>query len=1411
MKKILGLDLGTTSIGWALVNEAEYEDENSSIIKTGVRVIPLTIDEENDFQKGKSITINADRTLKRGVRRNLQRYKQRRNHLISLLKKQGIINENTLLTDNGKDTTFHIWELRAKAAKEQITLEDFARVLLAINKKRGYKSNRKAKDETDGQAIDGMEVAKLLYNNNLTPGQLVYQRVTEKKNHIPDFYRSDLQNEFDKVWEKQKEYYPDILTIDLKLNLEGKNKKAVWAICEKPFGIIGIKRNGNTSEQRIENYKWRVQGLSEKLELEQLAIVLQEINGQINTSSGYLGNISDRSKELYFNNQTVGQYLYKQIKDNPHTPLKNQVFYRKDYIDEFEQIWKMQSQYRKDILTEKLKEEVKDAVIFYQRKLKSQKGLISVCELEGREIEIVKGGKKKKKIVGPRVIPNSSPLFQEFKVWQILNNLKFENVEARETYPISELDNELEIRNRLFAELNFRGKLSANELLKKSIENPKTWEVKNYSDIEGNNTFASFFDAFNKIVELSGHVVSKSKPVESISKIFEILGINTEILIFNSELKGKDFEQQPSYQLWHLLYSYEGDESKSGNEKLFDKLKRKFGFEREYAKILANIVFKDDYGRLSAKAIKKILPFMKAGHEYSEACVLAGYRHSHFVLKEENDNRELGEKLNLLPKNSLRNPVVEKILNQMVNVVNAVVQHYGKPDEIRIELARELKKSAKERADMTTNISKANREHEEIKKKIQELYPFNTGVRITRNDIIKYKLYEELSFNGYRTLYTNTYIEREKLFSNEFDIEHIIPQATLFDDSFSNKTIAVRQINLEKGNKTAYDYLIEKYGGEESAKFKEYLERVEKFLSQDKQKNQAKHKKLLMKASEIPDGFIERDLRNTQYIAKKSQEMLKKIVRSVVPTTGSVTERLREDWQLINVLQELNWGKYDKLGLTGYEMNKEGKKIPFIKDWTKRNDHRHHAMDALTVAFTKHSHIQYLNYLSARNDDTHKKHGNIIAIEKKETFLNDKGKRLIKPPIPVDIFRAEAKRHLENILVSFKAKNKVVTRNINKTKKKGGEITKVVLTPRGQLHKETVYGSSSHYQATQVKVGPKFDFETIMQVAKKSHREALLVRLAENENDPQKAFGGKNSLTKNPIYLDEHQSVKLPDKIKLVSMERQFTIRKDINPDNFKEEKNIEKVIDKAQRELLKKRLREFNSDPKAAFSNLEDNPIWLVEPMEKSKWNNRENPKPHELGIKLKRVTITGVTHAEPLHTKKDHFGREIINEDGKPGPANFVSTGNNHHVAIYRDENGNLQEDVVSFYDAVARVNAGTPIIWHQHPDHPDWQFLFTMKQNEYFVFPNKETGFNPVEIDLTDENNYHLISPNLFRVQKIAKKNYVFNHHLETKAVNNDTLKNKKLSKVTYNFIQTPENLEGIVKVRLNHLGQIVKVNE
>ena len=218
-------------------------------------------------------------------------------------------------------------------------------------------------------------------------------------------------------------------------------------------------------------------------------------------------------------------------------------------------------------------------------------------------------------------------------------------------------------------------------------------------------------------------------------------------------------QQQSLYKLWHLIYSYESDNSATVNESLIRKISELCGMPEDYAKILANIVFESDYSSLSAKAIGKILPHLKDGLQYDVACEYAGYRHSKSSLtKEELENKKLKDRLEILPKNSLRNPVVEKILNQMVNVVNEVIDTYGKPDEIRIEIARELKKSAKEREEMTQQINKATNAHKAYKDILEKEFGLTN---VSRNDIIRYKLYLELKDNDYKTLYSNTKIPRE--------------------------------------------------------------------------------------------------------------------------------------------------------------------------------------------------------------------------------------------------------------------------------------------------------------------------------------------------------------------------------------------------------------------------------------------------------------------------------------------------------------------------------------------------------------------------------------------------------------------------------------------------------------------------
>lgn len=1347
MKKILGLDLGTTSIGWAYIHEAENNDEISSIINSGVRIIPLTSDEEADFKKGNTISINADRTVKRAARRSLQRFKQRRDALLETFNKINFIYNDFVYAETGKSNTFSSYQLRAKAAVEQVSKDELVQVLLMLNKKRGYKSSRKAKTTEEGDSIDGMKIAKEIFENNLTPGQWIFNSLSKGSKFIPDFYRSDLQKELEKIIHFQHQFHSEHINKKLLEDIRGKSKMQTSQHLSKTLKIELSENKGNREETKLQNYKWRNEALTKALDLKILAIIITEINNQINQSSSYLGAISDRSKELYFNQQTVGQFQYKQLEKNSHSKLKNQVFYRQDYLDEFEKIWETQTQFHPE-LNNKLKIEVRDITIFYQRKLRSQKHLVSFCEFEK----------------GHKAIPKSSPLFQEFRIWQNLNNIVVKNETTKEAFLLDE-----DLKKIIAQQLLFKESMTESQILS-FCELKKEKHTVNLKKIEGNRTHIAIYKAFEKILILEGYdeLDFSRLEVSEINKIiktaFSNLEINTDILDFDTTIQGNDFDKQPYYQFWHLLYAAEDDYF------LKKSLMNKFGFKENHTPFLLNIKLQADYGNLSAKAVKKILPHLIDGHIYDKACMLSGYNHSTSLTKEQNNDRILKDTLELLKKNSLRNPVVEKILNQMINLINAILKDHtlGKPDEIRIEIARELKNNNEQRSEITKAINKDTLEHEQVRKLLYNDFGIH---RVTRNDITRYKLWKEC--DGI-SLYTGKTIEPSKLFTKDYDIEHIIPKSRLFDNSFSNKTICERQLNIDKSNKTAYSFLKEKLSDEE---FDQFEKRVQNLFGKI---TKTKQSKLLIADNEIPEGFIERQLRETQYIAKKVKEILLEIARNVTLTTESVTDKLRKDWELIDVMKELNWKKYNQLGLTNIEKGNSGERLYRIKDWTKRNDHRHHAMDAIIVAFSNPAYIKYLNNLNAKTQGD-KKADSIFKIETKYLRRDKNNKLRFIEPIPN--FREETKKQLESILISYKSKNKVVTKNKNITKKSGGTNKKIQLTPRGQLHKETVYGKVQQYVTKEEKVGINFTVELINRVTKKQYREALLDRLAENENDPKKAFSRENSISKNPIYTDSQKTIELPEKLKLVWLEPDYTIRKDVNPDL-----KIDKVIDIGLRSILQSRLKEFGGDSKKAFINLDESPIW----------QNKEKRIP------IKKVTIRGISNAQALHTKKDNLGTEILDDKGNPIPVDFVSTGNNHHVAIYRDTQGNLQEKTVSFYEAVIQNNLGLSTIDKEFKKTEGWEFVFSLKHNEYFIFPSD--GFNPQEIDLLNKRNYSLISPHLFRVQKLGTKDYNFRHHLETQLLDNSELNN-----ISYKRIRSPKELSNIVKVRINHLGQIVQIGE
>ncbi|MBK9327982.1 MAG: HNH endonuclease [Sphingobacteriales bacterium] len=390
------------------------------------------------------------------------------------------------------------------------------------------------------------------------------------------------------------------------------------------------------------------------------------------------------------------------------------------------------------------------------------------------------------------------------------------------------------------------------------------------------------------------------------------------------------------------------------NLKLYT-LEKRFRFTKEQSTIIANEVgFNADYGSLSTKAIKKLLPHLEKGSQYNVACYKVGYDHSGYKTIV-----EIKQKLEPIKQNSLRNPVVEQILNQVVNMVNLAIEKHGKFDEIRVELARELRNNAKTRKNLTIQNSKNKKLNDEIRARLQNEYNFKL---VNGRDTQRYKLWEE---TNQLCLYCNNTITNTDFISGQADIEHILPKSRSFSNNMNNFILAHRKCNKDKNQQTAYDFMLSR--GEQ--RFADYIERVNSLYNDGKGKiSKQKFEMLMCKGEDIPSDFVERMKKDSQYISKEAVKMLKTVCENTYTTTGQITDYLREKWQLKEVLQEINIEKYRAIGQVEIKerKDKEGSTKTFetIKDWNKRDDHRHHAVDALICALTDQKIIFKLNNLN---------------------------------------------------------------------------------------------------------------------------------------------------------------------------------------------------------------------------------------------------------------------------------------------------------------------------------------------------------------------------------------------------------------------------------------------------------------
>ena len=218
MKRVLGLDLGSSSIGWAVIEEHSEEvisdvvsSPKDKIVAIGSRIIPLSVDESTQFSKGQALTKNADRTAKRTQRKGYDRYQLRRALLLEKLSSLGMYNGSTL-----KCSTLELWGLRAKAVTEKISLLELGRVLCHINQKRGYRTAKSdCGDKQQGEYVQKVEERyRELHERSATVyNGLKADAAFRCKDRI--YPRVAYEEEFDAIMRNQQSHYPDLLTADV--------------------------------------------------------------------------------------------------------------------------------------------------------------------------------------------------------------------------------------------------------------------------------------------------------------------------------------------------------------------------------------------------------------------------------------------------------------------------------------------------------------------------------------------------------------------------------------------------------------------------------------------------------------------------------------------------------------------------------------------------------------------------------------------------------------------------------------------------------------------------------------------------------------------------------------------------------------------------------------------------------------------------------------------------------------------------------------------------------------------------------------------------------------------------------------------------------------------------------------------
>lgn len=627
---------------------------------------------------------------------------------------------------------------------------------------------------------------------------------------------------------------------------------------------------------------------------------------------------------------TLGAFLWLRHKEREGVRARNRSlgmkaeyeFYptRDLFKEEFDKIWEAQSRHHKSMNSE-AKAEIYNA-IFHQRQLREP--TIGKCTLDPASQPFEKDPE------GYRVA-RAHPLAQRFRMLQEVRNLRIAETGAKEKNLSSEQ------QDHVFLALTQNNNLS--------------------------------FDKIRKLLKLPEEARFN---LES-ERRDKLKGDETAERLSNKNLFGKKWR---AYSFERQVEIVEKLLNESGELELISWLEKECGVDAETAERIADAPLPDGYSRLGLRALKKLVPLMQNGADYAEASKNAGYDHS---------KRATGEILNRLPYygrwlqdavvgdgdvrhtkerqfGQFPNPTVHIGLGQLRRVVNAIIKEYGAPEQIVIELARDLKISEVQKADIEREYTKNQKKNEERKAKLAEI-----GIgQPTGSDLLKMRLWEELGDVVKLCPFSGRPISLKQLMSSEIEVEHLIPYSDCLDNRAANKTVCFTSANRLKGKQTPY----EAFGHT-----KEWPEIVARANTLPPNKRWRFGEDAREKINKNGRDFLERQLMETSWLGRLAKQYLGSVTdpNQVWVVTGKHTSLIRGKWGFNTLLPDHNF-----------------------TDAKNRADHRHHAIDALVVALTERSLLQKIS----------------------STYDSERDK--IEVPLPWKTLRDELKAVLDAMTVSHK-------------------------------------------------------------------------------------------------------------------------------------------------------------------------------------------------------------------------------------------------------------------------------------------------------------------------------------------------------------------------------------------------------